>query len=68
MCGISGVLNFNRKPVSPDILDTMIRMLAHRGPDANGVVLERELGLAHARLSIIDVVGGQQPMHNADSS
>lgn len=68
MCGISGVLNFNRKPVSPDILDTMIRMLAHRGPDANGVFLQRELGLAHARLSIIDVVGGQQPMHNEDKS
>jgi asparagine synthase (glutamine-hydrolysing) len=68
MCGISGILNFDGKPASPDILDAMIRMLAHRGPDANGLFLERELGLAHARLSIIDVAGGQQPMHSDDGS
>lgn len=68
MCGISGVLNFDHKPVSPGILEDMIRTLAHRGPDATGFFLQRELGLAHARLSIIDVVGGQQPMHNEDRS
>lgn len=68
MCGIPGVLNFDGKPVSPDVLDAMIRMLAYRGPDANGLFLERELGLAHTRLSIIDVDGGQQPMHSDDGS
>src|SRR5438309_9953661 len=68
MCGISGVLNFNRKPVSPEVLEAMIRTVAHRGPDASGLFVERELGLAHARLSIIDVAGGQQPMHSDDGS
>jgi len=68
MCGISGVLNFNRKPVSSEVLEAMIRTVVHRGPDAAGVFLDRELGLAHARLSIIDVAGGHQPMHSEDRS
>jgi asparagine synthase (glutamine-hydrolysing) len=68
MCGISGVLNFNGKPVSPVILEGMIGTLVHRGPDATGLFLQCALGLAHARLSIIDVAGGQQPMHSEDRS
>jgi asparagine synthase (glutamine-hydrolysing) len=68
MCGISGILNFDGKPVSADVLRAMIRMLSHRGPDASGIFVQRELGLAHTRLSIIDVAGGQQPMHSEDRS
>ena len=43
-------------------------MLAHRGPDDTGFHTENGIGLAHARLSIIDLAGGQQPMCNEDSS
>ena len=43
-------------------------MLAHRGPDDTGFHAENGVGLAHARLSIIDLAGGQQPMCNEDSS
>ena len=66
MCGISGRLNFNREPVSRDQLKRMIGTLSHRGPDASGVHVAGEAGLAHARLSIIDLEGGAQPMCSAD--
>jgi len=53
---------------SREVLNGMIRMLRHRGPDEAGVHVEPGVGLAHARLSIIDLAGGGQPMHNEDSS
>jgi len=68
MCGISGILNFDHQPVLPGILEDMIGRLAHRGPDATGVFMQDQLGLAHSRLSIIDLAGGQQPMHSEDRS
>jgi len=43
-------------------------MLAHRGPDGTGFHIDNGVGLAHARLSIIDLAGGQQPMCNEDST
>jgi len=68
MCGIAGKFNFDGAPVAPESLRGMIRMLAHRGPDDTGFHAEHGVGLAHARLSIIDLAGGQQPMGNEDSS
>ena len=68
MCGISGILNFDQRPVSPGMLEGMIRSLAHRGPDAMAMRVQREVGLAHARLSIIDLLGGHQPMASEDQS
>lgn len=49
-------------------LAAMIRQLGHRGPDGYGFHRDGEIGLAHARLSIIDVAGGWQPIHNEDKS
>ncbi len=46
----------------------MIQALRHRGPDGYGFLLEGPVGLAHARLSIIDLEGGGQPIHNEDGS
>jgi asparagine synthase (glutamine-hydrolysing) len=46
----------------------MIGMVNHRGPDARGIHVSGSVGLAHARLSIIDVDGGHQPMHNEDKT
>jgi asparagine synthase (glutamine-hydrolysing) len=46
----------------------MIDMVNHRGPDARGIHVSGSVGLAHARLSIIDVDGGHQPMHNEDKT
>ena len=46
----------------------MIRMVGHRGPDGTGFFSDGAVSLAHARLSIIDIAGGHQPMHNVDES
>jgi asparagine synthase (glutamine-hydrolysing) len=46
----------------------MIAMLAHRGPDGRGLRVDGSVGLGHARLSIVDLAGGQQPMSNEDGS
>lgn len=68
MCGISGFLNLDGCPADPHILERMIRTLAHRGPDDMGVFVDGALGLAHHRLSIIDIAGGHQPMSSEDGS
>lgn len=46
----------------------MITRLAHRGPDGYGYYADNQVGLAHARLSIIDLQGGDQPIHNENNS
>ncbi|WP_156899994.1 asparagine synthase (glutamine-hydrolyzing) [Luteimonas mephitis] len=65
VCGIAG---FTGPDVMPEqampLLDRMIRTLAHRGPDGFGFHAEPGVGLAHARLSIIDLSTGAQPIHN----
>lgn len=68
MCGIAGIFNRNREPVAEPDLARMIAQLHHRGPDGVGYYRDGALGLAHARLSIIDLAGGAQPMHNEDRS
>src|SRR5208337_2619493 len=62
MCGISGLINLRGAPVDRAVLCRMIRVLNHRGPDESAVVIDNNVGLAHTRLSIIDVGGGHQPM------
>ncbi|MFO1217397.1 MAG: asparagine synthase (glutamine-hydrolyzing) [Burkholderiaceae bacterium] len=66
MCGIAGILRLTDASVTPrrEELEAMIAALRHRGPDGNGVHLEDPVGLAHSRLSIIDLAGGAQPIHN----
>ena len=65
MCGIAG---FSGPDVVADAarpqLQRMIHTLAHRGPDGYGFHAEKGIGLAHARLSIIDLATGDQPIHN----
>lgn len=63
MCGVAGILELrgNQGP-SLDVLHRTIATLHHRGPDGHGVHIEGPCGLAHARLSIIDLAGGAQPM------
>ena len=66
MCGISGMLKLDGGPANPDLLRRMIATLHHRGPDANGIHVSGPAGLAHARLSIIDLASGGQPMSSID--
>jgi asparagine synthase (glutamine-hydrolysing) len=65
MCGIAG---FTGPGVANDssqgLLDRMIHTLHHRGPDGFGFHVADRIGLAHARLSIIDLATGDQPIHN----
>jgi asparagine synthase (glutamine-hydrolysing) len=69
MCGLAGILNLEREgEISFDDLKKMIAMVRHRGPDGFGFYRDRQAGLAHARLSIIDLEGGWQPVHNEDKS
>lgn len=70
MCGISGKLYFDeRRTVTRNELTAMSDTLRHRGPDGEGVWLNGNVGLAHRRLSIIDLrsVAGQ-PMSNEDGT
>jgi asparagine synthase (glutamine-hydrolysing) len=69
MCGIAGLFNYSEpRPVAREAVARMIAPLHHRGPDDQGVYLAGPLGLGHARLSIIDVGGGHQPIFNEDRS
>jgi asparagine synthase (glutamine-hydrolysing) len=69
MCGIAGILNLAPgAPVTGTELAGMLEPLYNRGPDGQGSYLEEPdlIGLGHARLSIIDLAGGAQPIHNED--
>lgn len=73
MCGICGVYNYGKTAdaVTPEILTAMHRIMQHRGPDSFGVWLDEErlVGLAHRRLSIVDLSPlASQPMTNEDGS
>ncbi|WP_428268624.1 asparagine synthase (glutamine-hydrolyzing) [Haliangium sp.] len=69
MCGIAGIVALASGP-APErpALERMLGALRHRGPDEFGLYRDRRAGLAHARLSIIDLTGGQQPLCNEDES
>src|SRR6266849_720376 len=68
MCGIAGILNINGvRPTRPELADMIVK-LRHRGPDGYGFYVDGDIGLAHARLSIIDLVGGKQPISNEDGT
>ncbi len=70
MCGISGILYYDRaRPVAPELVARMNHVLHHRGPDDDGVWTCANVGLGQARLSIIDLSPlGHQPMSNEDGS
>ena len=69
MCGIAGYINLSAGPKpEKQHLEKMIQMLQHRGPDDFGYYTDNQAGLAHARLSIIDLDGGHQPMADAEES
>lgn len=62
MCGICGILKFDGEMADRNQVGSMVAALRHRGPDAQGVFANGRIGLGHARLSIIDLAGGAQPM------
>jgi asparagine synthase (glutamine-hydrolysing) len=69
MCGIAGRFNYDRRlAVDPDVLRAMTDAVTHRGPDAEGHYVGAGIGLGHRRLSIIDLVSGDQPLANEDGT
>ncbi len=70
MCGIAGILRLSdaAEPPARDELASMLGAIRHRGPDEFGIYRDAHIGLAHARLSIIDVASGTQPISNEDGS
>lgn len=69
MCGIVGMFSADA-PISQDALSLATEKLYHRGPDGRKtwVSPDGRVGLGHARLSIIDLAGGTQPLSNEDNS
>jgi asparagine synthase (glutamine-hydrolysing) len=66
MCGIAGIARHSAAGVNIDSLGRMAAAIRHRGPDGYGFYVGHRVGLAHLRLSIIDVEGGAQPLTNED--
>lgn len=68
MCGIAGQYCFKGQP-DKELINNMSKILTHRGPDADGTYFNNTVGLAHRRLSIIDLSKeANQPMFNEDYS
>jgi asparagine synthase (glutamine-hydrolysing) len=69
MCGICGVFHSDRNQrVDRDALASMNQQIVHRGPDDDGFFVDKNIGLAMRRLSIIDIQTGHQPLSNEDEN
>ncbi len=67
MCGIAGIVNKDKTAVHFDEIKIRTDIIAHRGPDGEGFLIEKNFALGHRRLAIIDVtVDANQPMHYTD--
>lgn len=64
MCGIAGIVSLNDAPSEHD-LNAAANALLHRGPDGSGHSIYNNVALVHTRLAIIDLQGGDQPLHHA---
>ncbi|MBI5493964.1 MAG: asparagine synthase (glutamine-hydrolyzing) [Deltaproteobacteria bacterium] len=70
MCGITGIVALGPSGRVPDTAEVtaMVAALRHRGPDEFGMFRDHRAALGHARLSIVDLSNGQQPMCNEDGT
>ncbi len=68
MCGIVGIIDNSPPSSKVPLLRRMLGLIRHRGPDAFGIYVDDRVGLGSARLSILDLSGGDQPIHNEDKS
>ncbi len=68
MCGIAGIIDFSGNKPDEGLLRRMLGLIRHRGPDAFGLYMDDIAGLASTRLSIIDLPGGDQPIHNEEQN
>jgi asparagine synthase (glutamine-hydrolysing) len=69
MCGFVGSYTPGGVDVTgSDLLHRMTATLTHRGPDSQNILCTRAFGVGFCRLAIIDLEGGEQPIHNEDES
>jgi asparagine synthase (glutamine-hydrolysing) len=68
VCGIAGIVGRPGEFADAATIHRMCQTLVHRGPDDEGIYIQGNVGLGMRRLSIIDLAGGQQPIHNEDRS
>ncbi len=68
MCGIAGMVGRKEEVVDAFDVRRMCQTIVHRGPDDEGIYVKGAVGLGIRRLSIIDLSGGRQPIHNEDST
>src|SRR6266550_1370456 len=66
MCGITGIVRSDGAQIDRQLLARMNDAIRHRGPDDDGFYFGDGVGLGMRRLSIIDLKGGHQPIHNSD--
>ncbi|MCC7276175.1 MAG: asparagine synthase (glutamine-hydrolyzing) [Alphaproteobacteria bacterium] len=63
MCGIAGMMTCKGTPPPAALLDALLEALAHRGPDGEGRHVSGDVGMVQARLAIIDLATGDQPLY-----
>jgi asparagine synthase (glutamine-hydrolysing) len=68
VCGIAGIVRWDGQPVREDEIRAMCGVIAHRGPDDEGVYLGDGVAIGMRRLSIIDLNNGYQPISNEDGT
>src|SRR5258706_262170 len=68
VCGIAGLVRRSDEQAQPEQVHRMCQTIIHRGPDDEGIYARGPVGLGMRRLSIIDLSGGHQPIHNEDQS
>lgn len=65
MCGICGIFSLKGQSVSRAIIERMMLVIKHRGPNDEGLFINRNIALGHTRLSILDLSSaGHQPMYD----
>jgi len=68
VCGIAGIVEPRGDSIDAGIVHRMCQTIVHRGPDDEGIYARGAVGLGMRRLSIIDLAGGHQPIHNEDET
>ncbi len=66
MCGIIGWYGPDHIPMDASLIAAQCHCILHRGPDDQGVLVDRNFGFGMRRLSIIDIEGGHQPIESID--
>jgi asparagine synthase (glutamine-hydrolysing) len=68
VCGFAGIARSEPGGITREVLACMGAAIRHRGPDGAGVFVGDDIGLAHVRLSVVDLAGGAQPLANEDGN